>query len=203
VNGLVLTESILMKRLSMRSRTNFNLAEAGIPKIVPDILCTPATDDAMLALNCGERDCVFEGAAGQLYSSLPGPNWQMTPAIRNFFEDGVFLWINRDDGLSYTEEDAKQDIENGTAKVFIHPTELKRRQEGVLFGSLFALVLTQLTVSKVWPTVLGPLEALVQVEEITGVKPAVCKVMTSTYEEMCDPEKKRTANTFFDVIVSF
>jgi len=64
-------------------------------------------------------------------------------------------------------------------------------------------VLTQLTVSKVWPTVLGPLEALVQVEEITGVKPAVCKVMTSTYEEMCDPEKKRTANTFFDVIVSF
>ena len=74
VNGLVLTESILMTRLSMRSRTNFNLAEAGIPKIVPDILCTPATDDLMLALNCGERDCVFEGAAGQLYSSLPGPN---------------------------------------------------------------------------------------------------------------------------------
>jgi len=36
----------------------------------------------------------------------------------------------RDDALSYTEEDAKQDIENVTAKVFIHPTELKRRQEG-------------------------------------------------------------------------
>jgi len=127
----------------------------------------------------------------------------MTPAIRIFFEDGVFLWINRDDGLSYTEEDAKQDIENGTAKVFIHPTELKRHQEGGLFGSLFALVLTQLTVRKVWPTVLGPLEALVQVEEIAGVKPAVREVMTSTYDEMCAPEKKRTANTFFDVIVSF
>ena len=97
----------------------------------------------------------------------------MTPAIRQFFEDGVYLWINRDDGLSYTEEDAKQDIENGTAEAFIQPTELKCRQEGSLFGSLFALVLTQLTLRKVWPTVLGPLEALVQVEEIAGVKPAV------------------------------
>ena len=69
VNGLVLTEVILMKHLSMRSRTNFNLAEAGIPKIVLDILCAPATDDVILALKCGERECVFEGAEGQLYSS--------------------------------------------------------------------------------------------------------------------------------------
>jgi len=79
----------------------------------------------------------------------------------------------------------------------------KRHQEGGLFGSLFALVLTQLTVRKVWQTVLGPLEALVQVEEIAGVKPAVRKVLTSTFEEMRNPGKKRMANTFFDVIVSF
>jgi len=32
-------------------------------------------------------------------------------------------------------------------------------------------VLAQLTLRKVWPTVLGSLEALMQVEEIAGVKP--------------------------------
>jgi len=76
------------------------LAQAAILKIVLHILCAPATDDVMIALNCGERVSVFEGAAGQPYSSLPGPNVQMTPAIQIFFDHIVFLWINRDDGLS-------------------------------------------------------------------------------------------------------
>jgi len=35
---------------------------------------------------------------------------------------------------------------------------LKRREDGVHFGSLFALVLAQLTLRKVWQTVLGTLE---------------------------------------------
>jgi len=48
---------------------------------------------------------------------------------------------------------------------------LKRREDGGHFGSLFALVLAQLTLRKAWPTVLGPLEALMQVEEIARVKP--------------------------------
>jgi len=74
VNGLVLTETILFKCLSMRSKTNFNLVETGIPKIVLNIRCAPATDDVMITFGCTKRQFVFEGAAGQLNSLLPGPN---------------------------------------------------------------------------------------------------------------------------------
>jgi len=90
VSGLLPTESILFKRLSMRSKINFKLAETGIPKIVLDIPCAPAIDDVVVALGCAKRKCVFEGAAGQLYSLLPGPNVHMMPAVRNFSKTACF-----------------------------------------------------------------------------------------------------------------
>jgi len=68
--------------------------------------------------------------------------------------------------MACPKEDAKQDIQNGTAEVFIEAAELKHREDDGHFGSLFALVLTQLTLRKA-----VPLAALKQVEEIAGVKP--------------------------------
>ena len=67
VSGLLPTESTLFKRLPMRSKINFKLAETDIPKFVLDIPCAPAIDDVVVALGCAKRKCVFEDAAGQLY----------------------------------------------------------------------------------------------------------------------------------------
>jgi len=143
VNRLVLMEPIF-KRLSMRPKTNFKLTETGIPKIVLDPQCAPATDDVTIVLGCAERQCVFEGAAGQLYSSSPGPHVHMMPAIRDFFENSLFLWIKPENLLCYTEEDTKQDLASGITKVFMEPpAEANHCQDGGHFGTLFAVVLTQ------------------------------------------------------------
>lgn len=145
VNRLVPTETIHFKRMSMCCKTNFNLAETDIPKIVLDILRAvldilraSATHDVMIALSCAERQCVFEGAAGQVYSLLPGPNVQLMLDIRDFSKTGLCLWIQPENLLCYTEEDAKKDLASGTAKVFIEPAEVKRHQDGGHFGTLFA-----------------------------------------------------------------
>jgi len=67
----------------------------------------------------------------------------MMPAISDFSENSLFLWIKPEDLLCYTNEDAKQDLASGTAKVFIEPIEVKHRQDGGHFGTLFTLVLSQ------------------------------------------------------------
>ena len=72
--------------------------------------------------------CVFESVCECIYMCLCATEsvsknirqkvFEM-PAIRDFFENGLFLWIKPEDLLCYTEEDAKQDLASGTAKVFI------------------------------------------------------------------------------------
>jgi len=146
----------------MRSKTNFNLVETGIPKIVLNIRCAHATDNVMIALDCAKRQCVFEGAAGQLNSLLPGPNIHMMPAIRDVSENGLHLWNKPEDLLCYTEEDAKQDLASGTVKVFIEPAEVKRRQDGGHFSTLFAPVLTQSSHRRIGVTTNSPTKGPVQ-----------------------------------------
>jgi len=64
VDGLVRTETILVKRLQSRQRTSFNAAELAVPKILHQMLCTTASDQVVAALGCGEREIVFAGSGG-------------------------------------------------------------------------------------------------------------------------------------------
>jgi len=84
VNGLVRTETILMKRLHSWQRTSFNAAELAVPKILHQMLCTPASDQGVAALGCGERECAFASSAGLLYPSFDDPNTEMAQAVQVF-----------------------------------------------------------------------------------------------------------------------
>jgi len=70
VDGLVMVESIVFKRLGTRVAGWWNTAATTIPAV----LCTAATDQVAAALGCAKRVIVFAGLAGQMYNSVPGQN---------------------------------------------------------------------------------------------------------------------------------
>jgi len=93
VDGLVRTETILVKRLQSRQRTSFNAAELAVPKNLHQMLCTAASDQVVAALGCGDREIVFAGSGGLLYSSYDGPNTEMAPAVKVFYGTGQWKYV--------------------------------------------------------------------------------------------------------------
>jgi len=201
VDGLVRTETILMMRLQSRQRTSFNAAELAVPKILHQMLCTAASDQVVAALGCGERQIVFAGSGGLLYPSYDGPNIEMAPAVKVFYATGQWKYVTKADKLGYTLQEAQNDTQNGTVKVFIAPEELQRRQTAGEFGQFFGLVLSEITDTSAWPTLFWPFQEVLQVTETSQLKTAVRKLLLETYPEMCDEPNKFTATTFFDPTV--
>jgi len=79
--------------LQSRQRTSFNAAELAVPKILHQMLCTAASDQVVAALGCGEREIVFAGSGGLLYSSYDGPNTEITPAVEVFYAIGQWKYV--------------------------------------------------------------------------------------------------------------
>ena len=74
VDSLVMVESIVFKRFCTRVAGWWNAATTTIPAV----LCTAATDRVAAVLGCAERVTVFTGLAGQMYTSVPGPNQSLS-----------------------------------------------------------------------------------------------------------------------------
>jgi len=134
VDGLVMVESIVFKRLGTRVDGWWNAAATTIPAVLHEILCTAATDRVAEVLGCAERVTVFAGLAGQMYTSVPGPNQSQSRAVARFFEHSMFLYIKPQDKLSFSEEDARREREDGTIKEFVPAAELRRRAAQGEFG---------------------------------------------------------------------
>jgi len=134
VDGLVMVESIVFKRLGTRVDGWWNAAATTIPAVLHEILCTAATDRVAAVLGCAERVTVFAGLAGQMYTSVPGPNQSQSRAVARFFEHSMFLYIKPQDKLSFSEEDARREREDGTIKEFVPAAELRRRAAQGEFG---------------------------------------------------------------------
>jgi len=198
VGGLVMVESIIFKRLSIRAQGWWNSAAKTIPAVLHEILCSAATDRVAQVLGCAERDTVFAGLAGQMYASVPGPNQEQSRAVALFFERSMFLYIKPQDKLFFSEEDARREKENGTIKQFIPDAELKRRAKNGEFGDLFVMVLCMIAERNAWSTVTWPMIAVLQVEDVKDLKESVVKLMMETYPELCNKADKLTFSTFFD-----
>jgi len=202
VNGLVRTETILMKRLCNRVRTTLNTTDKKVSKVMQDLLCTPASDGVKTALGCHERQVVLEGECSLLFPAVSGPNEKMAVAVKKFYVEGQWKYVQASDGLSYTMKDAAEDTASGNAKVFIKPAELQRRQTAGEFGPFFALFLSELTEQYACPGLLFPMQTMLRVEDKSALKPAVRELLNGTDPEMCDVPKRLTATTFFDTTVS-
>jgi len=203
VDGLVRTETILMnlKRLQSQQRTSFHAAEMAVPKILHQMLCSAASDQVVAALGCGEREIVFAGSGGLLYPSYDGPNTEMAPAVKVFYTTGQWKYVTKADKLGYRLQEAQDDAQKGTVKVFIAPEELERRQTAGEFGQFFGLIVSEITDTSAWPTLFWPFQEVLQVTEKFQVKAAVRKLLQETYSEMCDELNKLTVTTFFDPTV--
>jgi len=153
-------------------------------------------------LGCAERVTVFAGLAGQMYTSVPGPNQSQSRAVARFFEHSMFLYIKPQDKLSFSEEDARREREDGTIKEFVPAAELRRRAAQGEFGELFIMVLFTITERNMWSTVIWPLIPVLDVEEVKDLKTSVLKLMMETYPQLCNTADKLTFATFFDPEVS-
>jgi hypothetical protein len=198
VGGLVMVESILFKRLSIRAQGWWNGAAKTIPAVLHEILCSAATDRVAQVLGCAERATVFAGLAGQMYALVPGPNQFQSRAVALFFERSMFLYIKPQDKLIFSEEDARREQENGTIKQFIPNAELKRRASQGEFGDLFVMVLCMIAERNAWSSVTWPLIAVLDVTDVKDLKESVVKLMMETYPQLCNKTDKLTFSTFFD-----
>jgi len=198
VDGLVRTETILMKRLQSRQSTSFNVAAIAVPKILHQMLCTAASDQVVAALGCGEREIVFSGSGGLLYPSYDGPNTEMAPAVKVFYTTGQWKYVTNADKLGYSLQEAQDDAQKGTVKVFIAPEELERSQTAGEFELCFRLIISEIPDTSAWPTLFSPFQAVLPMTDKSQVKAAVQKLLQETYSEICDVLNKLTATTFFD-----
>jgi len=97
VDGLVMVESLVFKKLGNRVAGWWNADAMNIPTVLHEIQCTATTDQVAAALGCAERVTVFAGLAGQLYTSVPGPNQSQSRSVAGFFENSMFLYIKPQD----------------------------------------------------------------------------------------------------------
>jgi len=86
-----------------------------------------------------------------------------------FYTTGQWKFVKKADKMGWSLEEARDDTQNGTVKVFIAPQELKRRQEAGEFGPLFRLILSEVTDTNAWPTLFWPFQAVLQVTDKTKV----------------------------------
>jgi len=100
VDGLVMVESLVFKKLGNRVAGWWNAAAMTIPAVLHEIQCTAATDQVAAALGCAMRVTVFVGLAGQMYTSVPGLNQSQSRSVAGFFEHRMFLYIKPQDKLS-------------------------------------------------------------------------------------------------------
>jgi len=168
VEGLVMVESIVFKRLSTQVGGWWSNAAKTIPAVLHGIRCTAATDQVTQVLGCAKRATVFAGLAGQMYASVPGPNQFQSRAVALFFERSMFLYIKQQDKLYFSEEDARREQVNGTFKEFLPDSELKRRAAHGEFGDLFVMVLFMIAERNTWSTVTWPAPPALDVEDVKG-----------------------------------
>ena len=69
MDGLVIVESIVLKRLGARVDGWWNAAATTIPAVLHEILCTADTDRVAAVLGCAERVTVFAGIRTNVYFS--------------------------------------------------------------------------------------------------------------------------------------
>ena len=74
VDGLVRTETILVKRLHSRQRTSFNAAELAVPKILHQMLCTAASDQ-LWAVASGRLCLPARGDCCTRHMMVPTQRW--------------------------------------------------------------------------------------------------------------------------------
>jgi len=65
--------------------------------------------------------------------------------------------------LRYSLQEAQDDAQKGTVKVFIAPQELERRQTTGEFGQFFGLVVSEITDTSAWPALFWPFQEVSQV----------------------------------------
>jgi len=104
--------------------------------------------------------------------------------------------------LSFSEEDARREQDNGTIKEFVPDFEMKRRVAQGEFGNLLIMVLFMIAEKNAWSVVTWPLIPVLDVEDVKDLKASVVKLMMETYLQLSHTADKLTFATFFDPKVS-